>query len=663
MNPSGKSLGTLGELFPDNAVSCRVQGCSALITVPRGGTPPADQLCDSCRGKLAALADRQMPCSGAGCHHTWTWPRQQQLEAQLRGEPVPRRLCDTCRSKRNALQDKPMPCRIKGCKGSWVLSKDEQWRQGDAASQERFCPACLQKYQTLHDQAVSCRIKGCAHTWNWNRYQQLEHLAAGKPLETPPKRMCRGCAAKVAALRDAEIPCKVKGCKRTVPFPAFAQLEYLLNHGPELPAQGRMCAECFRFLSAAADRPIPCRHRGCSHSWTYTRAAQLQDWIAGRPQPQGRLCESCAHQIKEGRERAMPCMVPSCTNSWTYSAADQVRDRCAGKHEPPKRRCHACEEFQAAHPACEVPCTACGAPISWSAYEQLLTEKGAFTKPAICAACNEKTLAASRQEPPVRRDEGHKNVIRLPNTGRWNQDPAIAQWPPHLTHDVIAAAQAADLRIVALGDDLTWSAPNAAEAWPAQLQQRLNEDGTRHACVINAGIPGTTSAQGTLRVPRDVTAFAPHLVIVSFVFGDAWVPPAEHPGHHPPRSRLLPDAAAQALAGLLAKLKEIGCPVLFWTPNPILPEDEAQRLGPEHNPWAAAMAASFDQALAQARHLCAQLQIPVADIHARFEINGKKSTRHWMQDWQHHNAAGARNIAIWLAEAAAPLLPPAAPAP
>jgi lysophospholipase L1-like esterase len=657
MNHSGKSLGTLGELFPDSAVTCRISGCHSLIPIPRGGTAPADRLCDSCREQLATLQDRPMPCSGSGCTATWSWPRQQQHEALLRNEPPPRRLCDACKNKRNSMQDKEMPCRIKGCSGTWLLTRDEQWRDDGTAAQARFCPTCFQKYQTLRDQAVPCRIKGCHSSWTWNRYQQLEHLAAGKALTAAPKRMCRDCAAKVASLKDAEVPCKVKNCKRTVPFPAFAQLEHLLNHGPEHPAQGRMCAECFRFLSSISDQAMPCRHRGCTHTWPHTRTAQLQDWLAGRPPPQGRLCEVCTRRIKETKERAMPCAVPGCTNTWTYNAADQVRDRCAGKPAPAGRRCHACEEFQAKHPASDVPCATCGASIAWSAYEQLLTEKGAFTKPTVCAACNEKTLAVKRQEPPVHRDEAHKNVIRLPNNGRWNQDPAIAQWPPHLTHDVITAAQTADLRIVALGDDLTWSAADPAEAWPALLQHKLNEDTSRRTCVINAGIPGTTSAQGAVRVPRDVTAFAPHLVMVSFVLGDAWVDPATDYDRHP-RHRLPPDAAGQSLNELFAKLKELGCPILFWTPNPILPEDEAERLGPEQLKWATEMAASFDHTMAQARHLCAQHQIPVVDVHARFEVNGKKSTRHWMRDWCHHNPAGARNIAAWLAEAMpAPVTP------
>jgi lysophospholipase L1-like esterase len=463
--------------------------------------------------------------------------------------------------------------------------------------------------------------------------------------------MCRGCLDKVRDLQDVVLPCRIKGCTRTWTFTAFAQLETLLNHDPADPPAPRMCPECFRFLGSAQDRTLPCRHRGCPNTWTYTKQMQLYDLAAGRKQPAPRLCRTCSERIRAATPRQEPCATPGCSNTWTYSPADQVRDLCAGKVAAPAHRCPECEAFLAKTQSTQLDCPGCGQPFAWSAYEQLLCKLGTFTRPERCSGCAEQQLALQRPaEPPIERL--HHQVVRIPAAGRWHSDADAAQRPPHVLPETIAAVEAADVRIVAFGDDLTWSAADAAAAWPALLEARLNERlaGTARVAVVNAGLPHTTSRGGVLRIPRDVTPFGPQLVIFSFAFGDALLERRTHDRGWQPL--LAPEEAFPAFEELCRRLQTLKCPLLYWTANPVLPLDLAEQAPQERGlvEWANAQEAHFDQILAHARHVCSARRIPVLDLRSRFEVNGKKSARKWMSDWYSHNASGAQNIAAWMAD-------------
>lgn len=657
-----KSLGTLGDLFPDKQIQCCVRGCRNLLRLPGDKSPlPAPDapdaqrpngMCDACYARFQTLRDQQVPCAGDGCTQTWTWTPAQQLEALANGNPQPpKQLCAPCQARRRDLQDKPLPCKIKGCPNSFTWTREEQWHDGVDSPPSRLCQSCFQRLRDLDDKEVPCRIPGCTATWVWNRFQQLEHAAAGKALDAPPRRMCRDCMSKLRDLQDTPVPCKVKGCARTWMFTGFAQLEYLLSRGPGDPPPARMCPECFKFFSESQDRQIQCRHRGCPTTWLYTRQTQLHDWIGGRTQPPARLCQPCTEKIKHTPDRAMPCAVPSCKNTWNYPAADQVRDQCAGKGDRTPRRCARCEEFLAQTKAATTICPRCQKESTWSAYEQLLCQLGAFATPGQCASCTEQELALQRPaELPIQRQNRH--VVRMPGSGRWASDPLLSQArPPHIDADVIAGVEAADVRIVAFGDDLTYSAAQRQAAWPYLLEKRMNEEltGRARVAVVNAGIPHTTSQHALLRLSRDVMPFAPHLVIFSLAFGDALLNLDRYERQWPP---LIPaEAAAAAMEQLCQRLKSLNCALLFWTTNPILPQDLADA-APEEDlaAWVTAQEASHHQRHAHALHLCATHHIPILDLRSRFEVNGKKSARKWMSDWCNHNAAGAQNIATWMAE-------------
>lgn len=653
-----KSLGTLGELFPDTAVQCRIKGCSALMPISgekvlqnlADGKPARpERMCDVCYARYLSLADRAMPCATSGCSKTWQWNRYQQLEATVQGNgPAPRGYCPACQSRKSQLQDQELPCRIKGCKRTFLWSRDQQLRDGTDNPPTRACPDCTAKLRELKDLEMACRVRACTRTWHWSRYQQLENLVAGKDPAAVPRRMCRECTAKLKALQDAQVPCKVHGCTRTWAFTAFGQLEHLLGStAGELPA-GKMCKECFDFFNSTQDAQVACRHKGCSHTWTYTRSMQLHDWIAGKNHPPSRTCTACTTKLKHAADKAIPCMVPGCKGTWKYAGADQVRDECIGR-TPAPRRCPECDAFLGGNTAKTIPCSKCGKDMTLSAYEQLMGKLGTFVQTSVCSSCAGQELAMQRPSEPVVVRQDHQ-VVRIPATGRWNSDPALVKWPPHLTPESIHKAEHADLRIVALGDDLTWSHEKAEHAWPALLESKLQALAGERAsvAVLNAGIPGTNSRQAALRWPRDVAPFNPHLVILSFAVADSWLELNREDKNW--RAVLDLETATSATNDLFQKARGADDRLLYWAAT-VLPHDlPGCETDSFLTSWANAQEANFNQCVAHAMRFCTQHKIPVLDLHSRFEVNGKKSARKWMTDWFRHNDNGAQNIANWMAE-------------
>ena len=655
-----KSLGTLGELFPDTAITCRIPGCNCLIQVSgekalrhvaAGEAARPERMCDSCFSKFNTLEDKALRCTNPGCTNTWNWNRFQQLESLVQGNTgEPRGFCDSCRSRRRELKDQSLPCRMKGCKGTVLWTREQQWQDGADHPPSRLCPECAQHMRQLSDREIPCRIRGCTGSWLWNRFQQLETIVAGKNPEDPPKRMCRDCSLKLRSMKDVEVPCKIKGCSRTWTFSAYVQLEFLLNSTADTPPLGRMCPECFRFYESTQDRHIPCRHRGCNGSWNYSRAMQLHDWLENRT-PAPRLCDTCSRKIKTTADLHVPCIVPGCTKTWKYPAADQVRDLCLGKVQVPSRRCASCEEFLGTTPPLTIACPRCSQTFSRSSYEQLMSKLGTFTPSDVCSSCIEKELSTQKPaQSPVTR-ENHI-VVKMPANGRWNADPDLLHWPPHLTPDAITAVETADIRIVAIGDDLTWSGEKTENTWPFLLDKRLNDelkDMAIKVAVINAGMPRTTSVQTLQRLARDLNPFEPDLIVFNFAFADAHLELNRHDQTW--RSRMTIEQTTEAIQEFCHRLKTVHRRLLYWTPNPILPHDLVDNtLGAEFTGWANAQEAYYDQYTAQVTRICANRNIPVLDLHSRFMINGKKSARKWMSDWHNHNATGAQNIANWMAE-------------
>ena len=652
------NLGTLGEFFPDKDIRCRVRGCNntwnfsgekALRDVAAGKSGRPDRMCDECYQRFLTLADRQAPCTTPACDGTWTWTPFQQLEALARGhDSPPRGFCDTCRRHLDSIQDRSVPCRMKGCSGTWVWTRQQQIVSEDDTCPSRLCHDCVQKLRKLTDQDIACRVRHCTNTWRWNRYWQLEWLVGGNDIAEPPRRMCERCFNGLRTLKDAEVECSVPGCTRTWPFGAHAQLEYLVEHGGDAPTPQRMCQRCFRFHSGTVDRTVPCSNRGCSGSWTHTRDMQVQDWLRRERRVPHRMCTDCAQKVESLPDRDVPCMVTGCPGTWAYTALDQVKDACLKKDQP-SRRCRSCERFLADAKPKAVPCESCGKEITWTAYEQLLCSLGTFERPARCVDCAEQNFALSRED-DKERPRTHHHVVRMPAHGPWQADPMLADWPKHLTYDVIDRIEAADVRIVALGYELTYSAEDPAEHWPHLLQEALNRrlDGKATVAVANAGIPRTTSRQALARLGRDVRPFSPHLTIFSFAFADSFLRLNRRSAEWRP---LIEAAeAVEALDELCRRLRDMGGSLLYWTSNPAFPHDlVGEELGDRFVPWANAQESSKRHCLIHAARTCTEQAIPVLDLRSRFEVNGRRSAVKWMSNWYQHNETGARNIATWIA--------------
>ncbi len=657
----GRSLGSLGDFFPDTDIRCRIRGCNnvwqfsgedALHSVAQGKSARPDRMCDDCFRKFVDTKDKQVPCSTAECDGTWTWDRFRQLESQLQGHKTPPRgFCNACRDRVRQMEDKPFPCRMRGCTRTWVWPVKAQLLNPEGQPKPRLCDTCFRTLNSLQDKPVPCRMKHCEKKWRWNRYQQLEHMLTGKELESPPRRMCPDCYSAFQDLKDIELPCKMDDCSRTWRYTRYEQLEHQLSAEPDTKPDtpSKMCQKCYGFFLQARDRSVPCKNRGCQGRWLLTRGMQLTRKLKGESAPVDRLCEECEKKIEAATPRDVECMVPGCSKTWPYSPEEQVRDACQRKSEPAARRCSDCDGFLATHEPQTLQCTHCEKEIRWSAYEQLLCQLGTFVKPERCTDCTEQELSLGKPAEPTRRP--HHLVIRVPATGPWQKDDRIRAWPPHLTYDVVADAEQADLRIVTLGDDLTFCSETREESWPYLMEQALNQklEGRAKAVVINAGIRGSTSQQALLRFARDVAPFKPHLVIVSFVFADSLLRLDRHGRNW--HTNTDQDRLPMAVESLFKRLTSRPGQTLFWTTNPSFPQD---RIGAnpsaEQQAWARAQKAQRDRCLRQTRHFCTVYDVPILDLFSRFEVNGTRSAKKWMADWYNLNASGVQNVATWFVE-------------
>jgi acyl-CoA thioesterase-1 len=130
---------------------------------------------------------------------------------------------------------------------------------------------------------------------------------------------------------------------------------------------------------------------------------------------------------------------------------------------------------------------------------------------------------------------------------------------------VIARPAVAETRILAFGDSLTagFGLPKS-EAFPARLEAALRARGI-DAAVLDGGVSGDTSAGGLARLDWSLAA-RPDAVIVELGANDAL-------------RGLDPAATEQNLDAILARLKQLGLPVLLagMLAPPNLGEDYGRR--------------------------------------------------------------------------------------
>jgi lysophospholipase L1-like esterase len=117
--------------------------------------------------------------------------------------------------------------------------------------------------------------------------------------------------------------------------------------------------------------------------------------------------------------------------------------------------------------------------------------------------------------------------------------------------------------IVAFGDSTT--APRGrTEVYAALLERDLSFEGGE-VRVVNAGIPGNTTANAKARFEKDVVAQKPDVVILQFGINDAAVDVWKNPPAKSPRVALAD--YRQNLTEMVRTLKQRGARVILMTPN------------------------------------------------------------------------------------------------
>lgn len=334
-------------------------------------------------GLFSHLDDREEPCRVDGCHRTFTWTAQEQIQSF--GQPPPRRMCAEHAAQLERFADREVACANPGCTRTWTFTKAAQiaaaQQRGNAEPAKRACDECIREEKQLSDREVRCRIDACKRTWTWTRDAQRAHRTwmrrhgddpepaprdsgeGGKrrrrrkgkrrgSIHEPPPRLCDPCKAKLVQVQEREGPCKVHGCTRMALVEKEQQLRAWAalqteDLDAETPLARRMCESCREFCRAHPDREVPCGRPGCDKTWTYKTGAQLQANLAGRHEDPIRLCPDCSSgdfvrdpSLPPGTE-VMPCVVPLCEGTWHWRHGMQLAPASLGDL-PIDRMCASC---------------------------------------------------------------------------------------------------------------------------------------------------------------------------------------------------------------------------------------------------------------------------------------------------------------------------------
>ena len=417
------NFGRLGDFLPQKEMKCRVRGCNNLVhlsgnavmqDIAHGRRP--ERMCEECFARLQTLQDKEMPCSKPGCNGTWTWNRYQQLESLACGhKDPPRGFCSACQEELKNVKDQQIPCRMKGCKNTWTLTAREQAQLGGRPIPHKLCDDCFQKLKSLEDREVKCRVPGCDHTFTWNRFQQLEHLKAGKSLDNPPQRMCDRCFHIFSALVSRELPCRIHDCKNTWTFSSFEQLQQIvkaLSEGKtaaDVPGSAERVQEILAAKNGQASDAHPKKQspqdeetakakdtataepESAEAQPTSQRHSSVLDGLP-IPPPPSRMCKDCFSFYNSATDLEQPCRNHFCKNTWKLTKSMQLSLHVRKRTNIIPRYCEACEAKLKELADKDMPCSQPGCDGSWlyRKEDQLrdLTA-GHPPKPHLCLRCNE----------------------------------------------------------------------------------------------------------------------------------------------------------------------------------------------------------------------------------------------------------------------------------
>ena len=133
-------------------------------------------------------------------------------------------------------------------------------------------------------------------------------------------------------------PCTVPGCTRTWISMASAKGAKLGGRGAATPSDpaSSMCDPCRDAYAKAKDLQRACDRPGCSGTWTWTVAQQMEAFATKRPAPAG-LCADDEAKLAALSDKTVPCAVPGCTRDVRVLAAHaaaggRARRRTAPAH-------------------------------------------------------------------------------------------------------------------------------------------------------------------------------------------------------------------------------------------------------------------------------------------------------------------------------------------
>jgi hypothetical protein len=309
------------------------------------------------------------------------------------------------------VKDRQIPCRIRNCKNTWTLTAREQQLLGDSPVPDRMCDECYALLNTLQDKELVCKIRGCGHTIPWNRFQQLEHIRAGKSAEATPSRMCPSCFALSRKLENREVPCRIRGCKHTWTFTVNEQIEQILagkvkkeDSPAAKEASGADAVEAAVPDAGTAVPPVVPEETPQPEAVVQAESVRRDaagekehpKTSAAKPVPEAippsRMCRECYDFFRNAVDTEEPCRNRNCKNTWTYTRSMQLTQRQYAQGRVPVRYCDECTQKLKSLEDKQMPCSQKGCDGTWlySRDEQLKDgSAGREPKPRRCRKCND----------------------------------------------------------------------------------------------------------------------------------------------------------------------------------------------------------------------------------------------------------------------------------
>ena len=209
---------------------------------------------------------------------------------------------------------------------------------------------------------------------------------------------------------------------------------------------------------------------------------------------------------------------------------------------------------------------------------------------------------------------------------------------------------AGPVRIVAFGDSTT--APRASlTVYPTLLERDLNARGSVPCQVINAGVPGNTTAMAQKRLETDVLAVRPKLVIIQFGINDSAFDVWKSPPATAPRVSI--EDYRKNLRHFVEASRNAGAAVILMTPNP-LRWTPAMKIKYGKPPYDPARPDGFNLTLVAyvdaMRALAQEMNVPLLDVAKVYAALPPESVDALLPDGMHPNQRGHDLVAQLLAD-------------